>query len=197
MSQNISELNLTSITNEKLVHFINYQLPITNKDLKEILLKEFKNRNLEYRHLYNFQLNELDIKNSLHLIDDCLFEKNIPKPPLVGNFYPIVRRLKNFLMTSEELKGKRLKTFDYIFDQLFLADDFIEIISEDKIQELNENDVFITFKNKFQQFPNQNVLKRITLKSSIIVIDKDNYYKGYKRISIHKDNSVIKELILA
>lgn len=197
MSQNISELNLTSITNEKLVHFINYQLPITNKDLKSILLKEFQNRNLEYRHLYNSQSNELNIKNSLYLIDNCLFEKNIPKPPLVGNFYPIVRRLKNFLLTSEELKGKKIKTFDYIFDQLFLDDDLIEIITEDKISDLNENDVFITFKNRVQQFPNQNLLKRITLKSSIIVIDKDKYYKGYKKISIYKDNSIIKEFDLA
>lgn len=196
MSQNISELNLSPITNEKLVHFINYQLPITNKDLKEHIVREFDNRKLDYRHLYNSDVNELEIKLPLSLIDGCLFERNIPKPPLVGNFYSTVNRLKNFLVNTEELKGKTLKTFDYIFDQLYLSTDLIEVIDEDKINELSKNDVFIIFKNTVQQFPNQNLLNRIALKSKIIVVDKGSRYRGLKNVSILENQAIIKKLSL-
>lgn len=196
MSQNISELNLSPITNEKLVHFINYQLPITNKDLKKHIVKEFDNRNLDYRHLYNSKVKELEIKLPLTLIDGCLFERNIPKPPLVGNFYSTVNKLKDFLTNSEELKGKRIKTFDYIFDQLYLTNNIVEIIEEKNINSLTENDVFIIFKNTVQQFPNQNLLNKITLKSNIIIVDKGNLYRGLKSVSILKNTSIIKKLIL-
>lgn len=196
MSQNISELNLSPITNEKLVHFINYQLPITNKDLKKHIVKEFDNRNLDYRHLYNSKVKELEIKLPLTLIDGCLFERNIPKPPLVGNFYSTVNKLKDFLTNSEELKGKKIKTFDYIFDQLYLTNNIVEIIEKKEINTLTENDVFIIFKNTVQQFPNQSLLNKITLKSNIIIVDKGNFYRGLKSVSILKNTSIIKELIL-
>lgn len=196
MSQNISELNLSPITNEKLVHFINYQLPITNKDLKKHIVKEFDNRNLDYRHLYNSKVKELEIKLPLTLIDGCLFERNIPKPPLVGNFYSTVNKLKNFLTNSEELKGKKIKTFDYIFDQLYLTNNIVEIIEEKEINTLSKNDVFIIFKNTVQQFPNQSILNKITLKSNIIIVDKGNFYRGLKSVSILKNTSIIKKLIL-
>jgi len=196
MSQNISELNLSPITNEKLVHFINYQLPITNKDLKEYILREFDNRNLDYRHLYNSDVNELEIKLPLSLIDGCLFERNIPKPPLVGNFYSTVNRLKNFLVNTEELKGKTFKTFDYIFDQLYLPSNIIEVITEDDINKLSKDDVFIIFKNTVQQFPNQNLLNKIALKSKIILVDKGSRYRGLKNVSILENEAIIKKLSL-
>lgn len=196
MSQNISELNLSPITNEKLVHFINYQLPITNKDLKEHIVREFDNRNLDYRHLYNSDDNELEIKLPLSLIDGCLFERNIPKPPLVGNFYSTVNRLKNFLVNTEELKGKTFKTFDYIFDQLYLPSNIIEVITEDDINKLSKDDVFIIFKNTVQQFPNQNLLNKIALKSKIILVDKGSRYRGLKNVSILENEAIIKKLSL-
>ena len=86
MTQNINELNLAPISNEKLIDFINQQLPITNPDLKNHIIAEFKNRGLDYRHLYNSKTDELNIKLPLSLIDGCLFERNIPKPPLVVIF---------------------------------------------------------------------------------------------------------------
>ncbi|GGE93166.1 hypothetical protein SAMN05443634_106134 [Chishuiella changwenlii] len=196
MSQNISELNLSPITNEKLVHFINYQLPITNKDLKEHIIREFDNRNLDYRHLYNSDVNELEIKLPLSLIDGCLFERNIPKPPLVGSFYSTVNRLKNFLVNTEELKGKTFKTFDYIFDQLYLPSNIIEVVTEEDINKLSKDDVFIIFKNTVQQFPNQNLLNKIALKSKIILVDKGSRYRGLKNVSILENEAIIKKLSL-
>ena len=40
MSQNITELNLAPISNEKLVDFINLQLPIENNQLKQHIINE-------------------------------------------------------------------------------------------------------------------------------------------------------------
>ena len=53
MSQNISELDLAPISDEKLVDFINQQLPIKVPALKDHIIEEFKKRGLDYRHLYN------------------------------------------------------------------------------------------------------------------------------------------------
>ena len=196
MTQNISELNLAPISNEKFVDFINLQLPIVNKDLENQIIEEFKIRNLDFRHLYNSKTNDLNIKLSLSLIDGCLFERNIPKPPLVGNFYPIVNRLKNFLINTKELQNKKFKTFDYIFDQLFLTKDLITVISQEDISQLTENDVFICFKNSQQQFPNQEILKIIPSKNYLVTIDKGNYYRGLKSVSIYQNNQIISELNL-
>ena len=196
MTQNISELNLAPISNEKFVDFINLQLPIVNKDLENQIIEEFKIRNLDFRHLYNSKTNDLNIKLSLSLIDGCLFERNIPKPPLVGNFYPIVNRLKNFLINTKELQNKNFKTFDYIFDQLFLTKDLITVISQEDISQLTENDVFICFKNSQQQFPNQEILKLIPSKNYLVTIDKGNYYRGLKSVSIYQNNQIISELNL-
>lgn len=196
MTQNISELNLAPISNEKFVDFINLQLPIVNKDLENQIIEEFKIRNLDFRHLYNSKTNDLNIKLPLSLIDGCLFERNIPKPPLVGNFYPIVNRLKSFLINTKELQNKNFKTFDYIFDQLFLTEDLITVISQEDISQLTENDVFICFKNSQQQFPNQEILKIIPSKNYLITIDKGNYYRGLKSVSIYQNNQIISELNL-
>lgn len=196
MTQNISELNLAPISNEKFVDFINLQLPIVNKDLENQIIEEFKIRNLDFRHLYNSKTNDLNIKLPLSLIDGCLFERNIPKPPLVGNFYPIVNRLKNFLINTKELQNKNFKTFDYIFDQLFLTKDLITVISQEDISQLTENDVFICFKNSQQQFPNQEILKIIPSKNYLVTIDKGNYYRGLKSVSIYQNNQIISELNL-
>lgn len=196
MTQNISELNLAPISNEKFVDFINLQLPIVNKDLENQIIEEFKIRNLDFRHLYNSKTNDLNIKLPLSLIDGCLFERNIPKPPLVGNFYPIVNRLKSFLINTQELQNKNFKTFDYIFDQLFLTKDLITVISQEDISQLTENDVFICFKNSQQQFPNQEILKIIPSKNHLVTIDKGNYYRGLKSVSIYQNNQIISELNL-
>ena len=196
MTQNISELNLAPISNEKFVDFINLQLPIVNKDLENQIIEEFKIRNLDFRHLYNSKTNDLNIKLPLSLIDGCLFERNIPKPPLVGNFYPIVNRLKSFLINTKELQNKKFKTFDYIFDQLFLTKDLITVISQEDISQLTENDVFICFKNSQQQFPNQEILKIIPSKNHLVTIDKGNYYRGLKSVSIYQNNQIISELNL-
>lgn len=196
MTQNISELNLAPISNEKFVDFINLQLPIVNKDLENQIIEEFKIRNLDFRHLYNSKTNDLNIKLPLSLIDGCLFERNIPKPPLVGNFYPIVNRLKSFLINTKELQNKKFKTFDYIFDQLFLTKDLITVISQEDISQLTENDVFICFKNSQQQFPNQEILKIIPSKNYLVTIDKGNYYRGLKSVSIYQNNQIISELNL-
>lgn len=196
MTQNISELNLAPISNEKFVDFINLQLPIVNKDLENQIIEEFKIRNLDFRHLYNSKTNDLNIKLPLSLIDGCLFERNIPKPPLVGNFYPIVNRLKNFLINTKELQNKNFKTFDYIFDQLFLTKDLITVISQEDISQLTENDVFICFKNSQQQFPNQEILKLIPSKNYLVTIDKGNYYRGLKSVSIYQNNQFVSELNL-
>ena len=196
MTQNISELNLAPISNEKFVDFINLQLPIVNKELENQIIEEFKIRNLDFRHLYNSKTNDLNIKLPLSLIDGCLFERNIPKPPLVGNFYPIVNRLKNFLINTEELQNKNFKTFDYIFDQLFLTKDLITVISQEDVSQLTENDVFICFKNSQQQFPNQEILKIIPSKNYLVTIDKGNYYRGLKSVSIYQNNQIISELNL-
>ena len=196
MTQNISELNLAPISNEKFVDFINLQLPIVNKDLENQIIEEFKIRNLDFRHLYNSKTNDLNIKLPLSLIDGCLFERNIPKPPLVGNFYPIVNRLKSFLINTKELQNKNFKTFDYIFDQLFLTKDLITVISQEDISQLTENDVFICFKNSQQQFPNQEILKIIPSKNYLVTIDKGNYYRGLKSVSIYQNNQIISELNL-
>ena len=196
MTQNISELNLAPISNEKFVDFINLQLPIVNKDLENQIIEEFKIRNLDFRHLYNSKTNDLNIKLSLSLIDGCLFERNIPKPPLVGNFYPIVNRLKSFLINTKELQNQNFKTFDYIFDQLFLTKDLITVISQEDISQLTENDVFICFKNSQQQFPNQEILKIIPSKNYLVTIDKGNYYRGLKSVSIYQNNQIISELNL-
>ncbi|MBO6211499.1 hypothetical protein [Algoriella sp.] len=196
MTQNISELNLAPISNEKFVDFINLQLPIVNKELENQIIEEFKIRNLDFRHLYNSKTNDLNIKLPLSLIDGCLFERNIPKPPLVGNFYPIVNRLKSFLINTQELQNKNFKTFDYIFDQLFLTKDLITVISQEDISQLTENDVFICFKNSQQQFPNQEILKIIPSKNYLVTIDKGNYYRGLKSVSIYQNNQIISELNL-
>lgn len=196
MSQNITELNLAPISNEKLVDFINLQLPIENNQLKQHIINEFEVRALDYRHLYNSKTQELAINYPLTLIDNCLFERNIPKPPLVGSFYPIVNRLKSFLINTEELKNKQLKTFDYIFDQLFLTNDTIKIITEEEINQLAENDVFVTFKNSKQHFPNDSILKKISSKNYIVTIDKGNLYRGLRNVSITLNNAVVKEFSL-
>ena len=193
MTQNINELNLAPISNEKLIDFINQQLPITNPDLKNHIIAEFKNRGLDYRHLYNSKTDELNIKLPLSLIDGCLFERNIPKPPLVGNFYTIVHRLRNFLQHSKELNGKKLKTFHYIYDQLFLPYDVVEIISEDEIRNLTENDVFVTFKNSKQHFPNEAVLQKIPKNHLIITVDKGNNYRGLNKVYISLNDTIIRE----
>ena len=193
MTQNINELNLAPISNEKLIDFINQQLPITNPDLKNHIIAEFKNRGLEYRHLYNSKTDELNIKLPLSLIDGCLFERNIPKPPLVGNFYTIVHRLRNFLQHSKELNGKKLKTFHYIYDQLFLPYDVVEIISEDEIRNLTENDVFVTFKNSKQHFPNEAALQKIPKNYLIVTVDKGNYYRGLNKVYISLNDTIIRE----
>ena len=138
----------------------------------------------------------MNIKLPLSLIDGCLFERNIPKPPLVGNFYPIVNRLKSFLINTQELQNKKFKTFDYIFDQLFLTKDLITVISQEDISQLTENDVFICFKNSQQQFPNQEILKIIPSKNYLVTIDKGNYYRGLKSVSIYQNNQIISELNL-
>ena len=193
MKQNINELNLAPISNEKLIDFINQQLPITNPDLKNHIIAEFKNRGLDYRHLYNSKTDELNIKLPLSLIDGCLFERNIPKPPLVGNFYTIVHRLRNFLQHSKELNGKKLKTFHYIYDQLFLPYDVVEIISEDEIENLTENDVFVTFKNSKQHFPNEAALQKIPKNHLIVTVDKGNYYRGLNKVYISLNDTIIRE----
>jgi hypothetical protein len=192
MTQNISELNLSPISDEKLIDFINQQLPITNPDLKNHIVLEFKNRALDYRHLYNSKTDELNIKLPLSLIDGCLFERNIPKPPLVGNFYTTVHRLRNFLQHAKELKGKRLKTYHYIYDQLFLPYDVVDIISENEINNLTENDVFITFKNTKQHFPNENLLNKIPKNHLIVTVDKGNYYRGLNTVSITQNNETLR-----
>ena len=186
MTQNINELNLAPISNEKLIDFINQQLPITNPDLKNHIIAEFKNRGLDYRHLYNSKTDELNIKLPLSLIDGCLFERNIPKPPLVGNFYTIVHRLRNFLQHSKELNGKKLKTFHYIYDQLFLPYDVVEIISEDEIENL-------TFKNSKQHFPNEAALQKIPKNHLIVTVDKGNYYRGLNKVYISLNDTIIRE----
>ena len=193
MTQNINELNLAPISNEKLIDFINQQLLITNPDLKNHIIAEFKNRGLDYRHLYNSKTDELNIKLPLSLIDGCLFERNIPKPPLVGNFYTIVHRLRNFLQHSKELNGKKLKTFHYIYDQLFLPYDVVEIISEDEIENLTENDVFVTFKNSKQHFPNEAALQKIPKNHLIVTVDKGNYYRGLNKVYISLNDTIIRE----
>lgn len=193
MSQNISELNLAPISNEKLVEFINQQLPITVPALKEHIMEEFKKRALDYRHLYNSKTDELTIKLPLSLIDGCLFERNIPKPPLVGNFYAIVHRLRNFLQHSKELNGKRLKTFHYIYDQLYLPYGLVDIISEDEIKNLTENDVFITFKNSKQHFPNHKILQKISKDHLVLTVDKGNFYRGLNKVTLSLDHKIIRE----
>ncbi|MGV0921788.1 hypothetical protein ACTS94_15815 [Empedobacter falsenii] len=193
MSQNISELNLAPISDEKLVDFINQQLPITVPALKDHIVEEFKRRGLDYRHLYNVKTDELNIKLPLSLIDGCLFERNIPKPPLVGNFYAVVHRLRNFLQNSKELNGKRLKTFHYIFDQLYLPYELIDIISEDDVKNLTEDDVFITFKNSKQHFPNDKIINKIPKNNLLITVDKGNYYRGLDKVILSHQNTIIKE----
>ena len=193
MTQNLAELNLAPISNEKLITFINFQLPITNKELTVHLINEFKNRKLDYRHLYNSKTDELTIKLPLDLIDGCIFERNIPKPPLVGNFYPIVRKLKNFLTETEKIKGKNFKTFDYIFDQLYLSHDLIEVISEESVQHLTEQDVFIGFKNSQQTFPNQTILNQITASRLSIIVDKGKLFRGLEKVVLVQHNQIIKE----
>ncbi|HCC94019.1 hypothetical protein HXZ62_08685 [Empedobacter falsenii] len=193
MSQNISELNLAPISDEKLVDFINQQLPITVPALKDHIIEEFKRRGLDYRHLYNVKTDELNIKLPLSLIDGCLFERNIPKPPLVGNFYAVVHRLRNFLQHSKELNGKRLKTFHYIFDQLYLPYELIDIISEDDVKNLTEDDVFITFKNSKQHFPNDKIINKIPKNNLLITVDKGNYYRGLDKVILSHQNTIIKE----
>lgn len=193
MSQNISELNLAPISNEKLVDFINQQLPITSPALKGHIVAEFKKRGLDYRHLYNAKKDELNIKLPLSLIDGCLFERNIPKPPLVGNFYTIVHRLRNFLQHSKELNGKRLKTFHYIYDQLYLPYGLVEIISEDNLKNLTENDVFITFKNSKQHFPNDKIIQKIPQNNLLITVDKGNFYRGLDKVILSHHHTIIRE----
>ncbi|MDM1524190.1 hypothetical protein HX088_13035 [Empedobacter sp. 225-1] len=193
MSQNISELNLAPISDEKLVDFINQQLPIKVPALKDHIIEEFKKRGLDYRHLYNVKTDELNIKLPLSLIDGCLFERNIPKPPLVDNFYAVVHRLRNFLQHSKELNRKRLKTFHYIFDQLYLPYELIDIISEDDVKNLTEDDVFITFKNSKQHFPNNKIINKIPKNNLLITVDKGNYYRGLDKVILSHQNTIIKE----
>ena len=161
--------------------------------MKNHIIAEFKNRGLDYRHLYNSKTDELNIKLPLSLIDGCLFERNIPKPPLVGNFYTIVHRLRNFLQHSKELNGKKLKTFHYIYDQLFLPYDVVEIISEDEIGNLTENDVFVPFKNSKQHFPNEAALQKVPKNHLIVTVDKGNYYRGLNKVYISLNDTIIRE----
>ena len=61
MSQNITELNLAPISNEKLVDFINLQLPIENNQLKQHIINENISKigeNISVRRFTRYQLGE-------------------------------------------------------------------------------------------------------------------------------------------
>ena len=86
-----------------------------------------------------------------------------------------------------------LKTFHYIFYQLYLPYELIDIISEDDVKNLTEDDVFITFKNSKQHFPNNKIINKIPKNNLLITVDKGNYYRGLDKVILSHQNTIIRE----
>ncbi|MBS7334558.1 MAG: hypothetical protein KIG88_13285 [Weeksellaceae bacterium] len=187
---NISNLVFNKLSNVELIDFINQFTPIKNESTSTQIEEEFRRRDFNYQHLINHK-KELQLVQPLRLIDGNLFEVNIPKPPMVGNFYRKVKELIDFLKFSPFLEGKNLVTFDYILDQFYATKDDVKIIEENELENLPSNTVFIGFKNTFQTFPNEQILDKISYLETFVIIDKGPFYRGLKEVVIYKNNQVV------
>ena len=196
MSQSqILDYSLQKANNEELIQLINELFPITNQQILSQIKEEFDCRKINYKLLINFD-NEFTITQRVRLIDNHIFELKIPKPPMIGNFYKDVKKLSHYLKSSPYLDNKQLVTFDYIIDQFYLTENDAKIIEEDDLQNLDNQNAFIAFKNQSQLFPNDEILKKINNLDTFVIIDKGGYYRGLKKVLILKNKEVVDELTI-
>ena len=191
----ILDKSLQQATNEELIVLINELFPITNPELLSQVRKEFEQRNINYKLLINFD-HEFTISQRIRLIDNNIFELKIPKPPMVGPYFKKVKKLAHYLKSSPYLDNKKLVTFDYIQDQFYLTEQEAKVIEEKEIKTLDEDHVFIAFRNLSQLFPNATILNQIKHLDTLVIIDKGGYYRGMKKVIILKNNQIVDELTI-
>lgn len=189
------DLILNQLSNEEVVDFINQIVPLKNEDLLYQIQEEFEIRQINYQHLLSRE-KQLQLTQPLRLIDGNLFELNIPKPPMIGTFYQKVRQLGNYLFQHPLLEGKHLVTFDYILDQFYLTTDTIRVISEDEIDQLTKDEVFIGFRNSTQTFPNQQIFDQIKNLEYYIIIDKGPFYRGLSKVEIYQKDTILDQWVI-
>lgn len=186
----ILDKSLQQATNEELIELINELFPITNQDFLSQIQKEFEQRNIHYKLLINFK-NEFTISQRIRLIDNNIFELKIPKPPMVGPYFKKVKKLSHYLKSSPYLDNKKLVTFDYILDQFYLTTDDVQVIEEKEIQTLDNQHVFIAFRNLSQLFPNATILNQINHLETLVIIDKGGFYRGIKKVNIITNGKIV------
>lgn len=189
----ILETSFSQATNEELIEIINQLFPITNQELLMQIKEELDSRNINYQLLINFN-QEFNISQRIRLIDQNIFELKIPKPPMVGPFFKKVKKLSHYLKSCPHLDNKKLVTFDYILDQFYLTTDDVNLIEEKDIEKLDDNCVFVAFKNKLQVFPNNEILNKIKHLDTLVIIDKGGFYRGLKNVTILKNNQIVDQL---
>lgn len=182
---------LDGLSNQALIAWINEHRPTTSSEIKQQILLQFKQRGFNYSHLQHKETKLLELNYNLSLIDECLFERGIPLPPLVGSFYRDIHRIVKFLENCPYLKGFRLVTFDYIFEQLFLTSKTITVISADQLDQLTNTDIFVSFKNNKQQFPNSLILEGKPISDYHIVFDKGNFFRGLEGLKIYRKGELV------
>lgn len=175
---------INELSSTELIDWINQHLPIINSQLQRQIVDQFIQRDFTYHHLIDHTTGQLQIQSALRLIDHCLFERPCSQPPLISSLYRMVKRSKRFLNQSNALHNKRLVTLDYIHEQLFLDPKTIEIISVNELDLLDPNDVFVSFKNDHQHFPNAQLCHKIHPSHTRVIFDKGPLFRGFKSIGI-------------
>ncbi len=182
---------INELSSIELIDWINQHLPIINSHVQRQIVDQFIQRDFTYHHLIDHTTGQLHIQSALRLIDQCLFERPCSQPPLISSLYRIVKRSKHFLNQSKALHNKRLVTLDYIHEQLFIDSKTIEIISVNELEQLSSNDVFVSFKNDHQHFPNAQLRHKIHPSHTRVIFDKGPLFRGFKSIGIFNQQEQI------
>lgn len=121
-------------------------------------------RNWNFDEIISFNLDK-----GVTLRQNTIFKKKITYPSQVGYFYtreyrPVLTRMKNHPL----LKGKKLVTYEDLYRQMILVDEWAEIIKPEELKDLTEEHVFIQLVFLDKTFPGEEEIGPF-LKNSIRV----------------------------
>ena len=172
--------NLHTQNNQQFIETLNSLVPITDPFIIKIFEEEFYKRDFDFNNLI-LNPKEIRLLQPVRLVNNTLFETQIPLPNLVSAFYPKVKKLSDFLHNNSVQLKKRLVTYDYVLDQLFISPDEVELVNPSNDLMANDTSVFIVLKQQDKYFPD---LKSLPF-DLYFVVEKSLVYRGLQKISLY------------
>ena len=169
--------NLHTQNNQQFIETLNSLVPITDPFVIKIFKEEFSKRAFDFKNLI-LNPNEIRLQQPVRLVNNTLFETQIPLPHLVSPIYPKVYKLKQFITQIAAEYGKELVSYSYIIDQLLIPKNTVTILSETESQDPLESKIFIAFKIGEAFYPSIQEIKT----KQIIVVEKGEKYRSLKAI---------------